>query len=99
DHQSDRGKVASHGKTRADGILVDQKLIVVPAKSRADRPIAETNEVLHVNGLLKVGTVSSEGEGLGRPRIELAGIGKDIAEVFVQEHRVGFDTCLELLPS
>src|SRR3984957_6272883 len=42
-HEICRRKITRRGQSRADGVLVHDELVMVPAKTRADGPPAETN--------------------------------------------------------
>src|ERR1700756_781572 len=52
--------VVRHAQPRADGVLVDQELVVIPAKSGADRPFPKPNLILHKAGLFQVRLASGE---------------------------------------
>ncbi len=41
--QADGGEVARDGDTRAHRVLVHQQLVVVPAETGVDRPVAEAD--------------------------------------------------------
>ena len=56
-------------KARADGVLVDEELIVVPAETGVDGPISQADQILNVGRLLEIRTAafcretSGESEG------------------------------------
>ena len=78
-------------------ILVDQQLIVVPAQTRADGPIAKTDKILDESGLLEAGTISGEVKGGGRAGIELGEVRDYIAELLAKKGRVRLDASFPLL--
>ena len=80
-----RGKVARERETRAYRLPIEKELVVVPAKSSAHGPIAETNQILDEGRLFEVRAGSKEPEGRGCAGIELCSIGDDPAEILMQE--------------
>src|SRR5258708_795305 len=106
--ETGRAKKAGDRGTRADGVLIHNELIVVPADARADSPIAFMDKILDVSALLQVWAaafgweISGEGERKRSARVEgivgIVGIaGDDVVEVFVQEEIVGLDTSFEFV--
>ena len=85
------GDVVADAEARADGVLIDEELVVIPAKAGADGPFAETDFVLDEGGLLEVGLVAGEGVGLRRVGIELGGVGDEVVEALVEKGGVGLD--------
>src|SRR5580700_3233154 len=75
-------------------VAVQQELIVIPAESGADGPVAKADQILHERGLLEVRAISRESECERSARIELArihrDIGNDVVETLVQESVVRF---------
>ena len=55
-------KISRDGNARTDGILIHYELIVIPAKSAIDSPIAEMDQILNEGGLLEVRPVTGECE-------------------------------------
>jgi len=100
-------EIARDRKARADGVLIHDELIVIPAQSGVDGPVAEVDEVLKKGRLFEVRAAAGEGESSGRTRIEwVVGIGRriwvggdEVAEVFVKEKIVGLDAGLPFLMS
>lgn len=99
------GKEMRHREARADGILIDQKLVVVPAQTGGDGPISVVDEVLYVGGLLQIRTsafgwkVSGEDEGERSAGVErivgIVRIARDyVTEVLVKKFIVGIDSGL-----
>lgn len=103
-------KVARLGHSWAYRILVQPQLVVVPLQSRADRPLAEADQVLNVDRLFKIRTAAGKRKGC-RAGVEdaqidralrvckIGAVGRHTAGVFVQENRIGFDSRLPLGPS
>jgi len=48
------GEIARDRKARADGVLIHDELIVIPAQSGVDGPVAEVDEVLKKGRLFEV---------------------------------------------
>src|SRR5258705_4873092 len=93
-------KRTTDGDARAECVLVEEKLIVIPAKAHAYGPLAQANHVFYEGGLLQVGPPLIECRKSGRGAIvELRGVGDGVAEVFVEEGCVGFNARLQLLNS
>ena len=89
--------VVADTEARADGILIEQQLVVIPAKAGADGPFTKSNLILDESGLLKIRFVSSEIVCLGRVGIELSGIGDEVVEALVKEGGIGFDADLDVV--
>src|SRR5579872_2763785 len=81
-------EIPRHPQPRAQGVLVNQQLIVIPAQACANRPFARANEVLHKRRLLKIRTVCREAERGRSPRIELSEVRDYIAELLAEKRRV-----------
>jgi hypothetical protein len=91
------GEVAGQGEARADGLLVDQELVVIPAEAGAKGPMVEVDEVLDPRGLIYLGALAGEGKSGRSAGIELGWVGDGVIEVFVEEGIVGFDAKLPLV--
>lgn len=84
-------KKAGESEARAESVLVDEELVMVPAETGAGGPFAEANLVLDERGLFEIpGVVFWKGEIEGTERIELRGIGDVVAERFVEVSGVDF---------
>ena len=95
--QIGRMEIARDSQARTYGILVHQELIVVPAKTRADRPFAKADKILNEGRLLEAGTIAGEAVGGWRAGIELGEVGDHVAELLAQKRGVGFDAGFPLL--
>ncbi len=85
------GDEIADAEARADGVLIDEQLVVIPAEAGAYREFAETDLILDEGGLFEVGLVAGEGVGLRRVGIEVVGVGDEAVELFVEECVVGLD--------
>src|SRR5579862_1844470 len=72
---------------------------MVPAKSGADRPVSQTDAVLHEYGLLQIRTISLESKGTRRIVVELAWIGDDVIKILIQKGVVGLGSELPFMPA
>ena len=72
---------------------------MIPTNTRIHRPVAESNLILYIYGLLKVRAVARKGEGQGSARIELRVIGDEKTEILMQKRVVRFHSCLDFLPA
>ena len=76
-------------------LAVQQKLIVIPAKTCVNRPVSQPDQILHERRLLEVGPIGGKSKGERRAGIELirihGDIGNDVIEILVEESIVGFD--------
>src|SRR5271157_5719883 len=97
DQQLTAGEVARNSQARADHVLIDDELVVVPADACTDGPIAQTNQVLDERRLFEVRPIANKAEGSWRAGIELRGIGDYVSEALVQKDVVRFHTGLPLL--
>src|SRR5271166_1147567 len=91
------GEVARNSQAGADCVLIDDKLVVVPADPCADGPITEANQILNEGGLLEIWSITNKAEPSWRAGVELGGVGDDVGEFLVQENVVRLDTDLPLL--
>ena len=48
------------GKPRADGVLIEEQLVVVPAQAGIEGPVAEVDQILDEGGLFEVRTAASK---------------------------------------
>ena len=67
------GDEIADAEARADGVLIDEQLVMIPAEAGAYREFAETDLILDKAGLFEVGLVAGEGVGLRRVGIEVVG--------------------------
>ena len=103
--QSEGRKIARNGEAGIHRLLVDDELVMVPAQPGIDRPIAQSNQVLHKRRLLQVRPLALarigpwEAERQGRVVVKLRGVGDDVIEILVQESIVRFDADLPFIPA
>ena len=95
-HQVERWQKTADGDAGAEGVLIEEELIVVPAEAGADRPFAEADHIFDEGGLLKVGPLIREGQSRRGVAIELRRVGDVVVEVFMKEGCVGFDSDFEI---
>src|ERR1051326_1857246 len=79
-------------------MTIEQQLIVVPTDACVDRPVLQANLVLDKERLLEIRPVAEKREIYGRVVIELVRIRDVITQVLMQEHVVGFESELKLMP-
>ena len=96
-HEIGRMEIARDSQARTHRILVDQQLIVVPAKTGADGPFAKADEILHESGLLEVRAISGEVIGGRRAGIELREVRDHIAELLAKKRGIRLDARFPLL--
>ena len=85
------GDVVADAETRADRVLIDEQLVVIPPKAGAHCKFAKANLILHEGGLFEIGAISGERVGGRRVGIEVIGVGDEAVETFVEEGGVGLD--------
>src|SRR5277367_6788083 len=93
-----RREIARDGQARLERLAVQQKLIVIPSKSGIDRPVAQPDQILNEGGLLEVRAAGLKAKRKRRAVIKLRRIGNVVAEVFVQESVVRFNSKLPFVP-
>src|SRR5271169_5605400 len=94
-----RGKIARDREARLERLVVQQKLIVIPAKSGIDGPVAQVDQILNEGGLLEVRAAGQKTKGKGRAGIKLRWVGNVVVEVFVEESVVRLDSKLPFVSS
>ena len=90
-HHVERWQVAANREARAKRILIEEKLIVVPAKAGADRPIAEADEIFDEGRLFEVRTAGGEAQAGRGVVVKLRGIGDVVLKIFMQKGGVGLN--------
>src|SRR5579864_6609387 len=93
-----RFEIAGRAEPWTDSVLIQQKLVVIPAQAATDSPRPEPDQVLHKCRLLEIQTPARKLEVRRHAGIELRGVGNDVAETFAQVAEVAFESALKLVP-